>query len=206
MTVRSNTCTKLEHVFERFKDRANICSNGVSRPARTQAAEGFIRGSPFGTRRTAQIVGVADAVPVVSWDQELTEGRCMREPAREPERDLLLEAFQAGWQAALVMKITHPRVLAVIESCFEEWLLEATDEVEVFGLSFRRREELPHLVRSHAPERSRVDEPVDDPVPQPVDEPVPEPIAPGAHEPAWAPVAAFEETALGQTWSARPAT
>ena len=202
MTVRSNTCTKLEHVFERFKDRANICSNGVSRPATTRAAEGFIRSSPFGTRRTAQIVGVTDALPVVSWDQELTEGRCMREPAREPERDLLLEAFQAGWQAALVMKITHPRVLAVIESCFEEWLLEATDEVEVFGLSFRRREELPHLVRSHAPERSRVDEPVY----EPVHEPVHEPIAPAAQEPARAPVAAFEETSIGQTWSTRPAT
>ena len=29
--VRSNTCTKLEHLFERIKHHANICSNGVSR-------------------------------------------------------------------------------------------------------------------------------------------------------------------------------
>jgi hypothetical protein len=29
-------------------------------------------------------------------------------------------------------------VLAVVESCFDLWLLEAADEVEVFGLSFRR--------------------------------------------------------------------
>ena len=32
MPVRSNTCTKLEHVFERIKDQANRCSNGVSPP------------------------------------------------------------------------------------------------------------------------------------------------------------------------------
>ena len=110
----------------------------------------------------------------------------MREPAREPERDLLFEAFLAGWQAALAMKITHPRVLAVIESCFEGWLLEAADEVEVLGLPFRRREELPHLVRPHAPERSRGD--------------------PAVPNPAWVPVAAFDETPLSQGWSARPAT
>ena len=34
--VRSNMCTKLEHMFERIKHHANNCSNGVSRtlPAR----------------------------------------------------------------------------------------------------------------------------------------------------------------------------
>lgn len=70
----------------------------------------------------------------------------MQEAAHEHERDLLLEAFLAGWQAALAVRVNHPRVLAVVESCFEDWLLEAADEVEVFGLPFRRREELPHLV------------------------------------------------------------
>jgi hypothetical protein len=78
----------------------------------------------------------------------------MKDPHRK-DRELLLEAFNAGWQAALGITITHPRVLAVMESCFEEWLLEATDEVEVFGLSFRRREELPHLVLAQPPERAR---------------------------------------------------
>lgn len=126
----------------------------------------------------------------------------MHESAHERERALLLEAFLAGWQAALAVKITHPRVLAVIESCFEEWLLEAADEVEVFGLPFRRREELPHLVRQRAPERTRVEEPVS----EPVAEPATEPVAPAVPEPAWAPVAAFEETSLGQSWSPRPAT
>lgn len=67
----------------------------------------------------------------------------MHDAAQERERDLLLEAFQAGWQAALAVRITNPRVLAVVESCFEDWLLEATDEVEVFGLPFRRRDVLP---------------------------------------------------------------
>jgi hypothetical protein len=100
----------------------------------------------------------------------------MHESAHERERELLLEAFLAGWQAALAVKITHPRVLAVIESCFEEWLLEAADEVEVLGLPFRRREELPPLVRERPP------------------------------EPARTPVAAFEETSRGPRWSRRPAT
>lgn len=118
----------------------------------------------------------------------------MHESAHERERALLLEAFQAGWQAALAVKITNPRVLAVVESCFEDWLLEATDEVEVFGLPFRRREELPHLVRQRAPERSRVVEP---------EVPVNEPAIP---EPDRTPVAAFEETPLGQSWAPRPAT
>ncbi len=119
----------------------------------------------------------------------------MKDPHQQ-ERELLLEAFNAGWQAALGIKITHPRVLAVMESCFESWLLEATDEVEVFGLSFRRREELPHLVQTRAPERTRADEP----------DPAAEPAAP----PARVPVAAFEERApeksRGGTFSANPAT
>lgn len=109
----------------------------------------------------------------------------MHDAAHDRERDLLLEAFLAGWQAALAVRITHPRVLAVIESCFEEWLLEAADEVEVFGLAFRRREELPHLVRTHAPERARQDEPATGPAATPTPEPSPEP----APEPIWSPVA-----------------
>jgi hypothetical protein len=64
----------------------------------------------------------------------------MHDAAQERERDLLLEAFLAGWQAALAVRITNPKVIAVVESCFEDWLLEATDEVELFGLPFRRRE------------------------------------------------------------------
>ena len=69
---------------------------------------------------------------------------------KDSDRELLLDAFTAGWQAALAVRITHPRVLKVIESCFEGWLIEAADEVEVLGLSFRRREDLPKLVRHHA--------------------------------------------------------
>jgi hypothetical protein len=100
----------------------------------------------------------------------------MHEAGHDRERDLLLEAFLAGWQAALAVRITHPRVLAVIESCFEGWLLEAADEVEVFGLPFRRREELPHLVRARAPERSHVVEPASDPVAAPTPAPTPGPV------------------------------
>ncbi len=58
-------------------------------------------------------------------------------------REVLLEAFTAGWQAALAVTISNPRVLAVVESCFEQWLCEATDEVDVLGLPFRGREDLP---------------------------------------------------------------
>lgn len=101
----------------------------------------------------------------------------MDEAAHERERDLLLEAFLAGWQAALAVRISNPRVIAVVEDCFEGWLLEAADEVEVFGLPFRRREELPHLVRSRAPERSHVDEPIEDPVVTPIPGPVWVPVA-----------------------------
>jgi len=58
-------------------------------------------------------------------------------------RELLLESFTAGWQAALAVNITNPRVLAVVESCFELWLKEAVEETEVLGLSFRARPDLP---------------------------------------------------------------
>jgi hypothetical protein len=58
-------------------------------------------------------------------------------------RELLLESFTAGWQAALAVNITNPRVLAVVESCFELWLKEAIEETEVLGLSFRARPDLP---------------------------------------------------------------
>jgi hypothetical protein len=105
----------------------------------------------------------------------------MHEAAHEREREVLLEAFLAGWQAALAVRISNPRVLAVVESCFEGWLLEAADEVEVFGLPFRRREELPHLVRARAPERSHVVEPASDPVAAPSPARAP--------EPTWSPVA-----------------
>ena len=58
-------------------------------------------------------------------------------------RRLLLEAFTAGWQAALAVTITNPRVFAVVESCFDLWLVEAVDQVDVFGLPFRGRADLP---------------------------------------------------------------
>ena len=67
----------------------------------------------------------------------------MNEGELEREREMLHEAFTAGWQAALAVRITNPRVLAVVESCFEQWLMEAADEVDVLGLAFRRREDLP---------------------------------------------------------------
>ena len=58
-------------------------------------------------------------------------------------RQVLREAFIAGWQAALARNITSPAVLAVVESCFDTWLEEAADAAEVFGLVFRGREDLP---------------------------------------------------------------
>jgi hypothetical protein len=61
----------------------------------------------------------------------------------ERQRRLLHEAFTAGWQAALAVKVTNPGVLAVIESCFELWLEEEVDERGVLGLPFRRRYDLP---------------------------------------------------------------
>jgi hypothetical protein len=67
----------------------------------------------------------------------------MRDAELERERKILNEAFRAGWQAALAVKITHPGVLAVVESCFEQWLREEVDERGVLGLPFRRRHDLP---------------------------------------------------------------
>ena len=67
----------------------------------------------------------------------------MREAERVHAREMLREAFTAGWQAALAMNITSPRVLAVIESCFDQWLEEAADETDVLGLVFRGRDDLP---------------------------------------------------------------
>jgi hypothetical protein len=71
-------------------------------------------------------------------------------------RELLLESFTAGWQAALAVNITNPRVLAVVESCFELWLKEAVEETEVLGLSFRSRPDLPSpTVAADAPALGR---------------------------------------------------
>lgn len=67
----------------------------------------------------------------------------MRDAQLEHERQVLREAFTAGWQAALGMRIRDPRVLAVVDSCFELWLQEAVDEADVLGLVFRGRYDLP---------------------------------------------------------------
>ena len=67
----------------------------------------------------------------------------MTDAERHHEREILREAFTAGWQAGLAVNITSPRVLAVIESCFDLWLREALDEADVLGLSFRSRQDLP---------------------------------------------------------------
>lgn len=75
----------------------------------------------------------------------------------EEARLLLLAAFTAGWQAGLAVTITNPRVHAIVESCFEMWLREAADEVDVLGLPFRRYD-LPVTPRSDdrtAPGRQR---------------------------------------------------
>jgi len=63
--------------------------------------------------------------------------------SKRRKRKLLHEAFVGGWQAALGVNVTNPRVLAVLESCFELWLEEASGEVDVLGLRFRRRWDLP---------------------------------------------------------------
>ncbi len=62
---------------------------------------------------------------------------------KKRKRKLLHEAFIGGWQAALGANIRSPRVLEVVESCFELWLEDATGEVDVLGLRFRRRWDLP---------------------------------------------------------------
>jgi hypothetical protein len=67
----------------------------------------------------------------------------MKRHDEEHDRENLREAFVAGWQAALGRTIKNPAVLAVIESCFEQWLIEAADEAEVLGLMFRGRYDLP---------------------------------------------------------------
>jgi hypothetical protein len=111
----------------------------------------------------------------------------MKHEMSEEDRELLVEAFRAGWQAALAIRISNPRVLAVIDSCFEEWLVETADEVEVFGLAFRRRENLPRTT-------------------QVAQTPPPQKQPPRHRAPAQAPVAAFEESSLGGALSANPAT
>lgn len=75
----------------------------------------------------------------------------MKHREEEHEREILHEAFLAGWQAALGTIIRNPRVLAVIDSCFEQWLGEAADETEVLGLMFRGRYDLPASVLTASP-------------------------------------------------------
>jgi hypothetical protein len=78
----------------------------------------------------------------------------MREAEQKHARELLQEAFTAGWQAALAVRITNPRVLAVVESCFEMWLEDAADEVDVLGLMFYGRDDLPRPVHRSGPTSS----------------------------------------------------
>ena len=70
--------------------------------------------------------------------------------SKKRKRKLLFEAFAGGWQAGLGTNVTNPRVLEVIEACFELWLEEATGEVDVLGLRFRRRWDLPKTVLSQS--------------------------------------------------------
>ena len=72
----------------------------------------------------------------------------------EHERQILHEAFLAGWQAALGVYVTHPRVLAIVDTCFEQWLGEAADEAEVLGLMFRGRYDLPGSLLKTPPEQT----------------------------------------------------
>ena len=67
----------------------------------------------------------------------------MTKAEQDQARELLFAAFAAGWQAGLAMKIRNPRVLAVVESCFDLWLKDAVDESDVLGLRFRTRQDLP---------------------------------------------------------------
>lgn len=82
----------------------------------------------------------------------------MTDAEMERQRKLLHEAFTAGWQAALAVKVTNPGVLAIIESCFELWLEEEVDERGVLGLPFRRRYDLPRPRAAHARPRSQPSE------------------------------------------------
>jgi hypothetical protein len=75
----------------------------------------------------------------------------MKRHEEEREREILREAFVAGWQAALGRTIRNPAVLAVIDSCFEQWLIEAADEAEVLGLMFRGRYDLPGSILKDTP-------------------------------------------------------
>ncbi len=83
----------------------------------------------------------------------------MKDSHRAHERELMVEAFRAGWQAALAERVTHPRVLAVIDSCFEQWLEEAADEIVVLGLPFRRRGDLPGHPAHPVPPPARAPDP-----------------------------------------------
>ncbi len=81
------------------------------------------------------------------WDAEM-----------ERQRKLLYEAFVAGWQAGLAVRITNPAARAVVESCFEMWLHEEVDERGVLGLPFRRRFDLPSPGRVPVQRRAEVEE------------------------------------------------
>jgi hypothetical protein len=79
----------------------------------------------------------------------------MKHRQEEHERQILHEAFLAGWQAALGVYVTSPRALAIIDTCFEQWLGEAADEAEVLGLMFRGRYDLPgSLLKTSTPQPS----------------------------------------------------
>lgn len=75
----------------------------------------------------------------------------MKHRQEEHERQILHEAFLAGWQAALGVYVTGPRALAIIDTCFEQWLGEAADEAEVLGLMFRGRYDLPGSLLKTSP-------------------------------------------------------
>ena len=73
---------------------------------------------------------------------------------RNKKREQLFEAFLGGWQAALAVNIRNPQVIAVIEDCYDMWLETMADEVDILGVTFRRRLDLPgsrqHLLRQAA--------------------------------------------------------
>lgn len=110
-----------------------------ARPGLTWSA-GPWRGSPTGAATSPLLADAATGQGVLCWEDEEA---IMSNADEEHNREALLEAFTAGWQAGLAVTITHPRVFAVVEKCFDMWLHEAVDEVEVFGLPFRGRIDLP---------------------------------------------------------------